>query len=63
MCNWLKFLFRPRSRKVCAWCKRDMGPSPTRENSHGICKECEREFLAETQDYREEGLQRRESGR
>jgi hypothetical protein len=32
-------------RKVCAWCKRDMGTVPSVNNSdgiisHGICEEC-----------------------
>ena len=59
MWNWLEFILRPQSRKVCAWCKKDLGPSPTRENSHGICPKCAKEFLEETQEYRKEEPQRR----
>lgn len=31
-------------RFKCAWCERDLGPSGTAEDSHGICKGCEKEF-------------------
>jgi len=27
-------------RFVCAWCGKDLGPSGTPEDSHGICPEC-----------------------
>ena len=30
-------------RRVCAWCKRDLGPAPTLkagEVTHGICPKC-----------------------
>lgn len=33
-----------KGRFVCAWCGRDLGPSGTREDSHGICAECERKL-------------------
>jgi len=28
------------SRRVCGWCKKDMGESGTEKDSHGICDEC-----------------------
>jgi len=30
----------PKGRRICAWCKKDLGPAETEKNSHGICEEC-----------------------
>lgn len=32
-------------RFICAWCGKDLGPTDTLENSHGICAECGKRFL------------------
>jgi hypothetical protein len=29
-------------RFICSWCGKDMGPSNTPEDSHGICEECKK---------------------
>jgi hypothetical protein len=29
---------------LCAWCGRDLGPSGTAEDSHGICRECDKKL-------------------
>lgn len=31
----------PKGRIICAWCGRDLGPSGTRDDSHGVCAACE----------------------
>ena len=31
-------------RFICAWCGRDLGPSGTERDSHGICSECDRKL-------------------
>ena len=36
-----------KGRLVCAWCGRDLGPSNTPEDSHGICEKCRRKMLEE----------------
>jgi len=46
-------------RVICAWCGKDMGPSPTPEDSHGICPECGRRLLEQARREREAELQRR----
>lgn len=28
------------SRVICSYCGKDLGPSPTPEDSHGICDTC-----------------------
>jgi len=47
-----------QARKICAWCGRDLGPSPTREDSHGICPGCERKFWEQARRDREERQRR-----
>lgn len=27
-------------RRICSWCDKDMGPAPTKEDTHGICPDC-----------------------
>ena len=29
-------------RFICAWCKTDLGPAQTDEDSHGVCGECKK---------------------
>ena len=38
----------PKGRRICAWCKKDMGPAGTEMDSHGMCKDCEIEFRKES---------------
>ncbi len=33
------------ARYVCMSCGDDLGPANTPEDSHGICRECERKYL------------------
>ncbi len=40
----------PKSRRICAWCKKDMGPSATERDSHGICESCAAEQLKKIED-------------
>jgi hypothetical protein len=42
-------------RKICAWCKKDMGNAPSGNNtdgivSHGICEECVDRIFAQQQE-------------
>jgi len=30
----------PKGKRVCAWCKKDMGPANVEGVTHGICEEC-----------------------
>jgi len=48
-------------RLICAWCGKDLGPSNTEENSHGICNLCREALLEEARAEREE--ERRKRGR
>lgn len=41
-----------QGRMICAWCGKDLGTSGTPEDSHGICKKCEKKFLQEYRDSR-----------
>ena len=34
----------PKGRRICAWCKADMGPAQTELNTHGICDKCQEKF-------------------
>jgi hypothetical protein len=42
---------RPKGRRICAWCKKDMGGAETEQDTHGMCEEC----LARVK--KEEGLE------
>ncbi len=33
-----------RGRMICSWCGRDLGPSGTAQDSHGICADCDRKL-------------------
>lgn len=39
---------KEKGRILCAWCGRDLGPSGTDENSHGICNKCLRKNMPST---------------
>ena len=39
-------------RYICAWCGRDIGPSGTAEDSHGICAACERKLREQARGKR-----------
>ncbi len=30
----------PTGRRICAWCKKDLGPAESEGDTHGICEEC-----------------------
>ena len=39
-------------RRICAYCKKDMGKSSTEQDSHGICKNCfDKEKQAQMLDF------------
>jgi len=31
-------------RVICAWCKKDLGDTPTERNNHTICPDCKKEM-------------------
>lgn len=33
-----------QGKRICAWCKKDMGAASTEEDTHGICPDCEKKF-------------------
>ena len=39
---------KPQGRRVCAWCKKDMGPADTEQDTHGICEDCATKFFKES---------------
>lgn len=39
MLKWIDICF---GRRVCAWCKKDLGWWPGSGESHGICKDCKK---------------------
>jgi len=41
-----------RGRFICAWCGKDLGPSGTPEDSHGICPECAAKLQEQTRQQR-----------
>ena len=42
-----------RGRMICAWCGRDLGPSGTAQDSHGICAACDAKLREKAQRQRE----------
>jgi hypothetical protein len=32
-------------RRICAWCKKVLGPSQTDQDTHGICEECQEKYF------------------
>ncbi len=40
---------KPKGRRICAWCKKDLGPAETEEDTHGMCEECLAKFLKENE--------------
>jgi len=55
--NELKALIREclsevisEGRKICAWCKKDMGYFDGQGDSHGICPECFKKMKAEIRE-------------
>lgn len=37
----------PKGRRICAWCKKDLGPAETERDTHGMCEECLAKTLAD----------------
>lgn len=37
----------PKGRRICSWCKKDMGPVETEMDSHTICEECRAKYFPE----------------
>jgi DNA-directed RNA polymerase subunit RPC12/RpoP len=35
------------ANRICAWCKKIMGPALTEEDTHGACDECAEKVLSE----------------
>jgi predicted RNA-binding Zn-ribbon protein involved in translation (DUF1610 family) len=46
------------ARVVCMSCGCDLGPSNTRETSHGICSKCQRALLRRAAQQRKERLEK-----
>ncbi len=40
------------SRYVCSWCGADLREARTAEDSHGVCRRCERRMLREVPFWR-----------
>ena len=43
----LEALEEVTGRFICAWCKKDLGPAETIEDSHGICSKCAKTWLGQ----------------
>jgi len=35
------------ARRICAWCKKDMGHFGGSDDTHGICPECKEKMMAD----------------
>lgn len=42
------------ARRICAWCDADMGPSNTKEDTHGICGSCHEKMRSDIAAKKEE---------
>lgn len=40
-------------KRICSWCKKDMGQSPTDSDTHGICPDCEKGFNDEIEQMKD----------
>ncbi|MBI4085960.1 MAG: hypothetical protein HY433_01805 [Candidatus Liptonbacteria bacterium] len=44
----------PKGRRICAWCKKDLGPAETEEDTHGMCDECKTKAFAQLAELKAE---------
>ena len=41
----------PKGRRICAWCKKDLGLAETEGDTHGLCGECKVKTDAELAEH------------
>jgi len=41
-------------RRICAWCKKDMGEYEGQGNTHSICPDCEKQVYADLEKMKQD---------